>query len=76
MAWLVLAVESRFDAVLPRVEEVLAAVGRMKYLRPLYAAMVRRGGETRARAAALFARVRGSYHPIAQQVVEGLLASG
>lgn len=72
-AWLQLALESGFDAVLPRVEEVLARVGRMKYLRPLYGAMAKRGGATRARAAALFARVRDSYHPIAQQVVEGLL---
>jgi hypothetical protein len=58
---------------LPRVEEVLAKVGRMKYLRPLYGAMIARGGEPRARAEALFARVRASYHPIAQQVVESLL---
>ncbi|HEX9103164.1 MAG TPA: leukotriene A4 hydrolase C-terminal domain-containing protein, partial [Polyangia bacterium] len=73
VAWLGLAIESQHDAVLPRVEEVLAAVGRMKYLRPLYGALARRGGEARARAAALFARVRPSYHPIAQQVVESLL---
>jgi len=73
VAWLGLAVESRYDAVLPRVEEVLARVGRMKYLRPLYGAMIKRGGPARERAAALFARVRASYHPIAQQVVRALL---
>jgi leukotriene-A4 hydrolase len=73
VAWLELALASRYDAVLPRVDEVLAAVGRMKYLRPLYGALIERGGETRARAAALFARLKGSYHPIAQQVVESLL---
>ncbi|HEX6836131.1 MAG TPA: M1 family metallopeptidase [Polyangia bacterium] len=73
VAWLIVAVESGFDAVLPRVEEVLGQVGRMKYLRPLYGAMIKRGGAARARAAALFARVRDSYHPIAQQVVESLL---
>ena len=57
MAWLTLALESGYDAVLPRVEEVLAQVGRMKYLRPLYGAMVAawrrdaraRGGAVRAR---------------------------
>jgi aminopeptidase N len=76
VAWLLLAIESQHDTVLPRAEEVLAHVGRMKYLRPLYRAMVKRGGETRARAAALFARVRESYHPIAQQVVELLLRDG
>ncbi|HEY2747951.1 MAG TPA: M1 family metallopeptidase [Polyangia bacterium] len=75
VAWLGLALASGYDAVVPRVEEVLAKVGRMKYLRPLYGAMIARGGEPRARAAALFARVRATYHPIAQQVVEGLFAA-
>ena len=73
MAWLVLALESAHDAVLPRVEEVLAHVGRMKYLRPLYAAMAKRGGAVAATAKRVFTRVRDGYHPIAQQVVEGIL---
>jgi leukotriene-A4 hydrolase len=74
VAWLTLALESGYDAVLPRVEEVLARVGRMKYLRPLYAALAKREA-TRAWAERLFAQRRASYHPIAQQVVEGLLAA-
>ncbi len=75
VAWLLLALESGFEAVLPRVEEVLARVGRMKYLRPLYAAMAKRGGATRETAVRVFSRVRQSYHPIAQQVVEGILGA-
>ena len=74
MAWLVVALESSYDVVVPRAEEVLARVGRMKYLRPLYAALLRRPG-TRALAERLFERQRQSYHPIAQQVIEGLLAA-
>ncbi|MGZ3428258.1 MAG: M1 family metallopeptidase, partial [Polyangia bacterium] len=74
VAWLLLAIESHFDVVLPRVEEVLGRVGRMKYLRPLYGAMIKRGGAVRERAARLFAATRDGYHPIAKQVVEGLLA--
>jgi leukotriene-A4 hydrolase len=74
VAWLVLALASHFDAVLPRVDEVLGKVGRMKYLRPLYGAMIRRGGALRERAARLFATTRDGYHPIARQVVEGLVA--
>jgi leukotriene-A4 hydrolase len=74
VAWLMLALESHFDAVLPRVDEVLGRVGRMKYLRPLYGAMITRGGPLRERAARLFATMREGYHPIARQVVEGLLA--
>ena len=74
VAWLVLALESAYDVVVPRAEEVLTRVGRMKYLRPLYAALARRPG-TRAVAEQLFARQRPGYHPIARQVIEGLLAA-
>jgi aminopeptidase N len=73
VAWLVLAAESGYPAVLPRVEEVLGQVGRMKYLRPLYHAL-HTNSSTRAFAARVFARFADGYHPIARQVVEGVLA--
>ncbi|MGH9884027.1 MAG: M1 family metallopeptidase [bacterium] len=74
VAWLVLALRSGYFDVLPRVEDVLGAVGRMKYLRPLYSAMA---VDERSRPAArrIFDRLRDSYHPIARQVVEGVLRS-
>jgi leukotriene-A4 hydrolase len=70
--WLTLALESSYDAVLPRALEVLGAVGRMKYLRPLYMALAARDA-TRAVAESTFVRVRASYHPIARQMVETIL---
>lgn len=73
VSWLVLACESGYDAVHPRVVEVLGGIGRMKYLKPLYRALVRRS-ETKALARDLFARFEGRYHPIARQVVRSLLA--
>jgi len=73
VSWLVLACESGYAPVLPRVEEVLGSIGRMKYLKPLYRALAKRP-ETSGLARELFARHRGTYHPIAQQVVRGLLA--
>jgi hypothetical protein len=45
----------------------------MKYLRPLYGALAATAA-TRPLAVTLFARHRDSYHPIAQQVIDGLLA--
>jgi hypothetical protein len=72
VSWLVLACESGYSPVLPRVKEVLGSIGRMKYLKPLYRALARRE-ETRALAKELFAEYRGTYHPIAQQVVGGML---
>ena len=72
VGWLTLALQSGYHAVLPRVEQVLAEVGRMKYLRPLYLALAR-DPATRPRAQELFDRLRPGYHPIAQQVIEGVL---
>jgi len=75
VAWLVLACESGFTkpSVLPRVENVLSRIGRMKYLKPLYRALSRHE-ETRAIARDLFTRFAPRYHPIAQQVVRTLVA--
>ena len=70
--WLTLALKSGYTAVMPRVEQVLAEVGRMKYLRPLYTALAA-DPMTRDTAASVFARNAASYHPIARQMVEGVL---
>jgi leukotriene-A4 hydrolase len=72
VAWLILACESGYVAVLPRVEELLGHIGRMKYLKPLYRALHGRA-ETKTLARDLFAKLRGSYHPIAQQVVRATM---
>jgi len=70
--WLQLALESGYHAVVPRTEEVLGAVGRMKYLRPLYTALAK-DPQTREVARRAFERNRAGYHPIAQQVVDSVL---
>jgi leukotriene-A4 hydrolase len=73
VAWLRLGVESDHAPVLPRTEEVLGRVGRMKYLKPLYAALAKHP-ETKNLAHRIFERYRTRYHPIAQQVIAKLLA--
>ncbi len=73
VAWLTLALQSGYHAVLSRVEQVVAEVGRMKYLRPLYTNLAN-DPRTRDLATRLFSKNRASYHPIAQQMVEGVLA--
>lgn len=72
VAWLTVATEAGDEAVLPKVEEVLGRVGRMKYLKPLYRALAKRP-TTKARGQALFERYRPRYHPIAQQVLGNLV---
>jgi len=72
VAWLVLALRSGYLEVVPRAQEVLAAAGRMKFLRPLYAALAA-DERTRPIAHQVFERQRAGYHPIARQVVETVL---
>jgi leukotriene-A4 hydrolase len=72
VSWLVLALSSGHHRVLPRAEEVLGAVGRMKFLRPLYRALAS-DERTRPIARRTFDRFAVGYHPIARQVVESVL---
>ena len=72
VAWLTAGCEAGFAPAVQRAASLLGELGRMKYLRPLYQALAQRD-ETRPRARALFAEHRASYHPIAQQVIAGLL---
>lgn len=72
--WLTLALKSGYAPVVPRAEQVLGEVGRMKYLRPLYTALAG-NPQTRATARATFQRTRDSYHPIAQRMVETILGA-
>jgi len=72
--WLVLAARSGYEPALPRVREVLLGVGRMKYLKPLYEALVARE-ETRALAREVFEEAKDRYHPIARAGIEAILAT-
>jgi leukotriene-A4 hydrolase len=72
VCWLVLACRSGYAPVLPRVGEMLGQTGRMKYLKPLYRALLQRP-ETSALARELFEKYRGQYHPIAQETVRAML---
>jgi leukotriene-A4 hydrolase len=64
--WLVAAIRADYQAAFPRLEEVLATMGRMKYLRSLYRALNQRDPGYARR---LFERNAAHYHPIARQVV-------
>lgn len=70
VAWLRVALASGHDAVLPEVERVLTSVGRMKYLAPLYVALLARP-ETAKLARSVFERAAAGYHPIARAMVRG-----
>jgi aminopeptidase N len=73
VAWLSLAVQSGHAPSYAVAALFLERVGRMKYLRPLYKALLSQP-DAHLVARAAFERARGGYHPIARQLVEGLLA--
>lgn len=73
VSWLTLALESGDTSVIEKTGEVLGRFGRMKYLKPLYRALAARP-ETKPRAQLFFDAYQARYHPIARQVIKGVLA--
>ncbi|GAB4854892.1 Leucine aminopeptidase [Ancistrocladus abbreviatus] len=76
VAFLQLAIASRCRDYYGEVEKTLKAVGRMRYLRPLYTSLAQGTGkdEEKVLAKRVFEEARNSYHPIARGVVESILA--
>lgn len=76
VAFLQLAISSKCRDYYGTVEKTLKEVGRMKYLRPLYTALVQGTGKEEGKILAkrVFAEARDCYHPIAQGVVASILA--
>lgn len=73
VAWLVLSLQCGSSAVVPQVEAFVSQYGRMKYLKPLFSALHARA-ETKATAKALYEKCAPGFHPIARQVISGLLS--
>lgn len=71
--WLELALESDYAPAVPRALEFLGEVGRMKYLKPLYKALLAQPG-ARSAVEQAYQTHRDGYHPIARHVVESLFA--
>jgi hypothetical protein len=70
--WLCLAAGADYEPAFSRVRDVLSRVGRMKYLRPLYAALGRHP-RTRALAREIFAGARPGYHALSRRVIESVM---
>jgi leukotriene A-4 hydrolase/aminopeptidase len=70
--WLLLAIASHYEPAYPRLEEFLTSMGRRKFLKPLYEALVRTP-EGRARALAIYRKARPGYHPIAVATVDKIV---
>jgi hypothetical protein len=71
--WLVIAAGSDHEPAFGKLREVLARVGRMKYLRPLYTALGRHP-RTRSLARDILAAASPGYHALSRRVVESVMA--
>ena len=71
-AWLLRAIESRYDPAYPALERFLTSMGRRKFLRPLYAELAKtpEGAELGLR---IYEKARPSYHSVSRQTVDEIL---
>ncbi len=70
--WLLLAIRNNYRPADARLEGFLTSIGRRKFLTPLYAELLK-APDGKARARAIYARARPSYHPIAVDTLDKLL---
>ena len=73
-AWLQIAIAARYEAAYPRIEEFLTSVGRRKFLKPLYSELAKTP-EGLARARAIYAKARPTYHTIATLTLDKILGA-
>ena len=74
-AWLRLALVNRYDPAVPTAERFLASMGRMRFVVPLFDALVHQGEWGRPIATRIYARTRGGYHSVTRNRVDRLLAA-
>src|SRR5690606_19738017 len=71
--WLELALQNRYEPAVPQVEEFLATVGRTKFVRPLFQALMDTGGWGRPIARRIYAETRSGYHAVTPAAVDRLV---
>ncbi len=70
--WLQLAIHSKYETAYSALEEFLMSVGRRKFLKPLYAAMIATpSGKIMAKN--IYAKARLGYHAVAYQTIDEML---
>jgi aminopeptidase N len=71
-AWLELAVKNGYRAVDRRLDLFLMTVGRRKFLKPLYEALLA-APDGKTRALAIYTKARPRYHAVAQRTLDEML---
>jgi len=70
-AWYLLAIRKQYKPAYPRIEEFLIAVGRRKFILPLYQEMVKTGAG-KIWAEKIYKKARPNYHPVTFRSVDDL----
>ena len=72
--WLLMSVRENYAPAWPRLEEFLGVVGRRKFVKPLYAELMKTP-EGQERARRIYARSRPAYHPITQKTIDAIVGA-
>jgi aminopeptidase N len=70
--WLLMAIRAGYRPAYPRLEQFLVAVGRRKFVKPLFEELVKTP-QGRELAQAIYRKARPGYHPIAQATVDAIV---
>jgi len=73
--WLHMAVQQNYQPAMPRLVQFLCSVGRRKFLKPLYAELMKTP-DGAAYAREIYRRARPGYHPIAQNTIDAMVGKG
>ncbi|HEX5050706.1 MAG TPA: M1 family metallopeptidase [Planctomycetota bacterium] len=71
-AWLIVAIKNGYRAVDARLDQFLMTVGRRKFLKPIYEALLA-APDGKARATAIYAKARPRYHAVSQRTLDAML---
>lgn len=71
--WLELALENRYDSVVPAADKFLSTVGRRKFVAPLFEALMEQGAWGQPIAKRIYAKTRPTYHAVTQGTVDKLM---
>ena len=71
-AWLELAVDNKYEAAYPALENFLTVQGRRKFLKPLYTKLAATP-EGLERAKRIYAKARPTYHSVSVQTIDEIL---
>jgi hypothetical protein len=74
-AWLRLALGNRYEPAVPAAERFLGAMGRRRFVQPLFETLVRQGEWGRPIAVRIYARTRPSYHSVTTGPLDRLLGN-